>query len=168
MNTEALIPVMAGAVIVAAAALVLQALLLLAIYRSSKAIREQVATIAGQAESLVQSVQTTMEASRKQLLEVTTKANDVLDLTLTQLVRIDDVLSDATTRAKIQLDRVELILDDTVSRVHATANAIHDGILRPLRELNGLAVGLGAALSFLFRGRPISVEQATHDEEMFI
>jgi len=168
MNEEALIPVMAGAVLVAAVALVMQALLLLAIYRTSKATKRQVGDIALQAESLIQSIQTTLESSRRQIGEVTAKATQVLDLTKTQLMRIDDVLGDATARAKVQLDRVELILDDTISRVHSTANAIHDGLLRPLKEVNGLAIGIGAALSYLFRGRTVSVEHATHDEEMFI
>lgn len=168
MNAESLVPVMAGAVVVAAAALIMQALLLLAMYRASRSTREQVSVIASQLESLAQSVQTTLESSRKQLAEITGKANEVLDLAKTQLVRVDEVLSDATIRARAQLDRVELVLDDTIGRVQETAVAIQKGVLRPLRELSGLAVGIAAGLSYLFRGRPVSVEQATHDEEMFI
>jgi hypothetical protein len=168
MSTEDLIPVMAGLVLVCAGALVMQALLLLALYRTSKASRDHIANLAGRADSLVQSIQSTLETTRRQVAEVSTKTSQVLDLTKTQLVRIDEVLGDATTRAKVQLDRVELILDDTISRVHATANAIQTGILRPLREMNGLAAGLRTMLSFLFHGRTISVERATHDEEMFI
>jgi hypothetical protein len=159
---------MAAAVLVSAVALVMQAILLFATYRATKATKEQVTLIAGHAESLVLSVRTTLESSRKQIAEVTTKASEVLDLTKIQLVRVDEVLSDATTRARVQLDRVELVLDDTIGRVQDTAAAIQNGILRPLREINGVAAGISAALSFLFSGRRVSVEQATHDEEMFI
>ncbi len=35
-------------------------------------------------------------------------------------------------------------------------------------RFTGVAAGLQAALSFLFRGTRLTVEQATHDEEMFI
>jgi CBS-domain-containing membrane protein len=159
---------MTAAVVVAALALVVQALMLVGVYKSSKATKEQVQLIAGHAESLAQSVQRTVEQSRKQISEVSTKANEVLDLTRTQLVRIDEVLGEATSRARIQMDRVEMIVDDTVSRLHATANLIHDGILRPIREVNGFAVGIRTALEHLIRGRRPTVAQATHDEEMFI
>jgi len=168
MNAESIVPVMAGAVLLAAVALVMQAIVLFALYRASKATKQQVALIAGQAESLVQSVQAAMETSRKQIAEVTSKTGEVLELAKTQLVRIDSVLGDATSRARVQLDRVEMVMDDVIGKVQDTATALQNGVLRPLRELNGVAVGLATGLSFLFRGRPISVEQATSDEEMFI
>jgi hypothetical protein len=166
--SEALLNVLIGAVIVAAVALVLQAFFLFGVYRSSMATKEQVTLIAGHVESLAASVQKTVEQSRKQITDVSTKANEVLDLTRKQLVRIDEVLGEATSRARIQMDRVELILDDTVSRLHETTNLVQDGILRPLREINGFAVGIRAALEYLIHGRRITVEQATHDDEMFI
>lgn len=173
MTPEAVIPepliyVMAAAVIVSALALVVQALLLFGVYRSSMATKEHVTMIAGHAESLVQSAQRAVEQGRKQVSDVSTKAGEILDLTRTQLVRVDEVLAEATSRAKVQMDRVELVLDDTVNRLHETANVVHDGILRPLREINGLAVGVRAALEYLIRGRRTTVEQATHDDEMFI
>ena len=173
MTPEAVIPAalintLIAAVIVAAVAMVLQAIFMFGTYRSAAATKEQVTNIAGHTESLVSSVQRAVEQSRKQITEVSAKATEVLDLTHKQLVRIDDVLGEATTRAKAQLERVEMMLDDAVSRVHETTNMLHEGILRPLRELNGVAVGVRAALEFLMRGRRLTVEQATHDEEMFI
>lgn len=168
MTPEALMYVMAAAVVVAALALLLQAVMLVGVYRSSKATKEQVGIIAGHVESLTQSAQRTVEQSRKQITEVTTKATEVLDLTRTQLVRIDEVLSEATARAKIQMDRVEMVLDDTISRLHETTTLVQNGILRPLREINGFVVGVRTALAHLLHGRRPTVEQATHDEEMFI
>jgi hypothetical protein len=66
------------------------------------------------------------------------------------------------------LERVELVLDDTLSRAHETVATVHDGIMRPLRELNGIAAGVKSALAYLARGNRPSVDQATSDEEMFI
>jgi hypothetical protein len=116
----------------------------------------------------VESAQRTLEQSRKQVVEVAEKATEVLNLTHKQLVRIDDVLGDATSRAKVQMDRVELMLDDTLGRMHELSAMLHKGILRPVREINGIAAGLQAALGFLFGSKRLTVEQATHDEEMFI
>ena len=81
---------------------------------------------------------------------------------------VEEVVSDATSRAKVQMDRVELVLDDTLSRAHETVALLHSGIMRPLREINGVTAGLRAALQFLSRGNRPSVAQATSDEEMFI
>ena len=42
-------------------------------------------------------------------------------------------------------------------------------VMRPVLEVNGVAAGISAAVSTLFKGsRKPSVESATQDEEMFI
>jgi hypothetical protein len=168
MSTDALLYVMTGAVVVSAVALVLQALMLVGVYKSSKALRETVTRMGGQVESVVESLQRSQEQTRKQISEVATKAGEVLDLAHKQLIRIDDVLGDAVARAKVQMDRVELVLDDSIDKIQETTALLHKGILRPIREVNGVAAGIQAALSFLFRSQRMTVEQATHDEEMFI
>ena len=65
------------------------------------------------------------------------------------------------------MESVELVLDDTFNRAHETVAVVHDGIMRPLRELNGIAAGVRAALVPWPR-QPSQVDQATSDEEMFI
>lgn len=168
MSSDALLYVMAGAVVVSALALILQAVLLLAMYKSTQAMREQVSRIAGHTESFVHSALRSIEQSRKQVSDVAVKTGEVLDLAHKQLVRIDDVLGEATARARIQMDRVEMVMDDTLSRLHETTALLNKGILRPVREINAVAAGIQAALSYLFRSQRLTVERATHDEEMFI
>ncbi len=168
MSSDPLLYVMAGAILISAAAMVLQAGLILGMYKASKATREQVLVIAGQVESFVQVAQRSIEQGRRQFSDVATKAGEALDLAHKQLVRIDSVLADATVRAQVQMDRVEVVLDDAIGKVEETANLLNKGILQPVRELNAVAAGVRAALGVLFRGRRLSVEQATHDEEMFI
>ena len=112
--------------------------------------------------------QLTLEQSRKQITEVTTKANDVLDTTRLQIGKVEDLLTDVTARAKVQMDRAELVLDDTLGRVQETVVLLHSGVMKPLREINGVSAGIRAAISHVLKGRRPSVAQATHDEEMFI
>jgi hypothetical protein len=168
MSQDALLYVMSGAVVVSALALILQTLLMYALYKSSVAIGKQAVAVARHVESFVESTQRTLEQSRKQIADVTAKTGEVLDLTHKQLVRIDDVLGDAVFRAKAQMDRVEMIVDDSLSLLQYTTAGLQRAVLRPVREITGVAAGLQAALSFLFRGERMTVEQATHDEEMFI
>ena len=59
-------------------------------------------------------------------------------------------------------------VDDTMTRAHQTIGAVHSGLMRPAREIHGVAAGIRAALAHLVSGGRPSVAQATQDEEMFI
>ena len=103
-------------------------------------------------ENLVQKANTTVEQSGKQIAEITSRANDILDSTKRQLTIVEEVVGDAAARAKVQMDRVELVVDDTLSRAHETVAVVHEGIMRPLREVSGVAAGIRAALGAMARG----------------
>jgi ElaB/YqjD/DUF883 family membrane-anchored ribosome-binding protein len=168
MDQTALLYVMTAFVIISAVALSIQAGMLVAVNKKTKELHDKITPLVPKVESLVETTKATVELSRKQIAEITSKANDVLDSTKNQLAMVEEVVSDATSRAKVQMDRVELVLDDTLSRAHETVALLHSGIMRPLREINGVTAGLRAALQFLSRGNRPSVAQATSDEEMFI
>lgn len=160
--------IMAAAVGVSALALLMQALLMVGVYRSAKVMQEQVAVLLPKAQSTLASAEQTLEQSRRQIAEVTSKATEVIDMTRSQVARVEGILADAGNRAKVQMDRVEMVLDDTLGRVQDTVAVLHSGIMRPLRQVNGVAVAVRAAFEHLLRGGRPSVAQATHDDEMFI
>src|SRR5271168_3710324 len=160
MDQTTLLYVMTAFVIIAAIALSIQAGMLVVLGKKTKDLHEKITPLVPQVESLVESTRATVELSRKQIAEITTRANDVLDSTKNQLAMVEEVVSDATARAKVQMDRVELVLDDTLSRAHETVALLHSGIMRPLREINGVSAGIRAALEFLSRGNRPSVAQA--------
>ncbi|HYL38950.1 MAG TPA: hypothetical protein VEV17_23745 [Bryobacteraceae bacterium] len=168
MDQNTLLFVMTAFVIISAVALCIQAGMLVALNRKTKAFQDEVRPLLPKVESLVDSTRTAVEQSRQQIVEITTHANDILESTKKQLAMVEEVVSDAAARAKVQLERVELVLDDTLSRAHETVATVHDGIMKPLRELNGIAAGIKTALAFLSRGNRPSVDQVTSDEEMFI
>ncbi len=168
MSQDALIQVMAAFVVLSALAMILQFAMLAGIFRTLRRIREQLDGFRPRVDRVLDSAERTLEQSRRQFQEVTAKTNAVLDSTRTQLDRIDGVLADATARVRVQMDRVEVVFDDTVRRVHQTVTLLNDGILRPIREVNGVAVGVRAAFLHLMRGSRPNVDQVTTDEEMFI
>lgn len=174
-NEPLLLYVMAGAVGVSALALVLLAVFMGRIARSATAIRSQLEQLAPKAESVLDSAQKTLEDSHRQITELTAKAseltakaNGALEATRLQLGKTDEFLTELTQRARIQLDRVELVLDDTISRVHETVVVLNKGVLWPIREVSAVGAGIRTALHYLVRGGRPSVAQATTDEEMFI
>jgi ElaB/YqjD/DUF883 family membrane-anchored ribosome-binding protein len=155
-------------VAVAAIALIIQAGLLLGIYKSSKSITENLQRLMPKIDSLLETSRATVDESRKQIAEISTRTNDILDVTRRQLHRLDEVMEDATSRARTQLDRAEMVLDDTMGRVQDTVAMVHAGVLKPLKEIQGVAAGLRAAFFFLLRGARPNPAHATADEEMFI
>lgn len=168
MDQTTLLYVMTAFVIISAIALCIQAGMLVAVNKKTQALNEKITPLVPKVESLVESTKATVELSRKQIAEIATRANEILDSTKSQLAMVEDVVSDVTARAKVQMDRVELVLDDTLSRAHETVALLHSGVMRPLREINGITAGIKAALAFLGRGNRPNVSQATSDEEMFI
>jgi hypothetical protein len=183
-----LLIVIAVFVAVAAVAMCIQAGLLFAIFKTARELEKKVVPIIPKVEALIPKVEALLpkvdamvpevsalvtssrlaiDDSRKQIHDITTKTSEILDATKVQLARVDDLLVDATGRARVQMDRAEMVLDDAMNRAQETVAVVHTGIMKPLREIQGVTAGVRAALSFLTRGRHPHM-QATADEEMFI
>ena len=157
-----------AAVIVAAVAIVLQTVLLFAMYRASKAMKEQLTPLVEKLEPLSEQTRHVLEEVRQQAGEITTRAGEVLELGRRQLLRADEFLEETATRARAQMARAELVLDDTMGRFQDTVALLNRSILQPLKQLDGLTRGIRATLAVLLGERRTTVERATHDEEMFI
>ena len=168
MNQETLLLIVAGAVCVAALAIVIQMMILFGLYRTARSANEKLGILLPKTEALIQSAERTIVESRQQINEITTRAREVLDLTKAQVVRVEEILVDASGRAKSQIEHAELVLDDTLDRVHQTVTSVHRGLSRPAREINGVAKGIKAAINQLMRGDRTSVVHAAQEDEMFI
>ncbi len=172
MQQETIWLVLAAAVSVA---VIIQTILLFAMFLTSRKLRNQVAALSEKVEPVTESAKQTLETAKEVLGEVrlyareyASKGAELLELSRRQLARVDEVMSEATTRARSQMDRVEMVLDDTVNRFQETTTLLQNGVVRPLRQIAGITAGLRTALSVIFGARRATVEQATHDEEMFI
>ncbi len=171
----ALLTAMQWAVIVAAAAIIIQTILMVAMFVASRQMKKQVTVLSQKIEPLSDSASHTLKTAQVTLgeirgyaLEYSTKGNEILDLTRKQLGRVDELMAEATTRTRAQMDRVEMVIDDTVSRFQETTTLLQNGIVRPLRQAAGITAGVRTALGVIFAARRTTVERATHDEEMFI
>jgi len=166
---EDLIYVMAGAVIVSALALVLQLLILYGLYRRSKSVNAEILATIPVMRRLMESAEVTVVQGRAQIAEVTSRAVEVLDLTRAQLDKVDESLGDVLVRLRGQLERAEIVVDDSLTKMHETISTIHHGVMKPIREISGVAAGIRAAVRTLAGGgaKP-NVAEVTQDDEMFI
>jgi hypothetical protein len=85
-----------------------------------------------------------------------------------QVERIGDLLSDVSDRAHARLEQIDQSVENTVEQVGQVGDAMKRAVLRPVREANGIAAGISAAVSTLVKPRKSSPDAATQDEEMFI
>lgn len=168
MNSDTTLILLTVFVGMTAISFVAQAIAMMRLAKTTKEMKERVDAFLPKAEKLIQTAESTLTESRAQITEITTRANEILTLTQTQVVRVDELMSDAAARAKVQIDRAEMVLENTLTRVNDTVNTVHGSILRPVREISGVAAGVKAAVGHLLKGAPANVAQVTTDEEMFI
>ncbi len=168
MDQQALLIIMAVFVAVAAIALVIQAGMMYGIYKSSRAMQTKVETLAPKIEALAETSRAAVDESRVKIAEITTKTSEILDITKKQLERVEVLLEDASTRALVQFDRAEMVIDDAMTRAQETVSVVHEGIMKPIREISGIAAFLRASLQYFFRGARPTPDQVTADDEMFI
>lgn len=110
-----------------------------------------------------------VDENRPRVSEIATEAVAIAKSSRRQVDRIGELLGDAGTRAKERLDQIDRSVDSTVENLEQAGDAMKRAVLRPVREVNGLAAGISAAVSTLVHGsRRSSVDSATQDEEMFI
>jgi hypothetical protein len=85
------------------------------------------------------------------------------------LQQVGDLLSDAGEKARTRMEQIDATVGNTVESVEQVSQNVKRAVTRPVREVNGLAAGVAAAISTFVKGpRRSSVDSATQDEEMFI
>jgi ABC-type transporter Mla subunit MlaD len=168
MNADTTLILLTVFVAITAISFAAQALAMMRLAQTTKEMKERVDAFLPKAEKLIQTAETTLTESRAQINEITMRANEILQITQTQMARVDDLVADASMRAKVQMDRAETVLENTLTRVNDTVNTVQGTILRPIREITGVAAGVKAAVGHLLKGAPANVAQVTTDEEMFI
>lgn len=169
-------------VIVAAVALLIQAVMLIVIGVVTARLVSKIMPLVPEVQSIMGLVRRTIgtvethldkagvhiDKIGEKVEHIGTTSVSLLEKTKDQLTTIEGLLTDATTRARSQMDRAELVIDDSMSRIHHTVTVVNSAVLRPVREIHGILSGFRATLAHLARsGRP-TVDHATSDEEMFI
>jgi len=157
-----------AAVIISGIALLMNACASIGIFLSVRKLQRDVAPLIPDVKATLVQAQTTLAEAARDVREVTDRAKDVLHSAQVQIDYFDQAKGEMITHLKVQSERVELVLDDVLSRVQETVSVISGTVLRPVREVSGIVSGVKAAVQALMLGRRPTVDRATHDDEMFI
>jgi methyl-accepting chemotaxis protein len=125
---------------------------------------------------LIQSVNRVTATANLIMRGVRPRIADISDQTVAivrsgreQVERVGDLLHDAGDRTHARLEQIDHAVEATVKKIENVSGTVKSAVLRPVREVNGIAAGISAMVSTLVRGRrKSSVDSATQDEEMFI
>jgi ABC-type transporter Mla subunit MlaD len=168
MPSEATFWLMAGTMVCSTIALVVSAVASYKMMKAVTALKSQVEPLIPQAQRTLLEAAATLKEATGQLKDVGERTSKFFDEAAAQLAELDKTRADISGRLTSQMERAELVLDDTLSRVHEVVGTVHNGVMRPVREVHGIVAGIRAAVSTLVRGGRPSVDRATQDEEMFI
>jgi ABC-type transporter Mla subunit MlaD len=130
---------------------------------------DRVAVFIDQANSIAANTDRIVQDVRPRIAEISTETVGIAKSGREQVERLGNLLNDAGDRARMRLEQIDHAVESTVEQVEHVGDSVKRAVLRPVREVNGLAAGISAVVSTLVRGaRKSSVDSATQDEEMFI
>ncbi len=161
-------------IVVTALAVVLQSGILVALYfavRKSAARMDALATeVKSKALPTMETVQNILVELRPRIEVMSVNFSESSTLVRNQLARIDATLTDALDRTRLQVIRADELLNRTMDKVEETSEIVHQTVISPLRQVNGLLAAIGTGLEVFLgqkRRQPKNGAGVPQDE-MFI
>lgn len=163
-------------VLLAAVAILLQALVMVGIYFALQNLRRDILGIQvdtkQKLEALNQMSQRVIEFVADSREPVRTLTNNLAEISRTLRERTaqwDGVAEDLADRTRLQIIRLDQLVTALVERAESTAGVVEKSILTPVQEVTAVLAGIRKGLDFLFtRRRGTSVSDVAQDEQMFI
>ena len=156
-----------------AAAVVIQAGILVAMYLAVRQTSAQMEKLAADVRSKVmptaEVVHSMLVEFRPQLQALVTNVTESSARVRAQIERLDATVSDVIDRARLQVIRTDELVSRTLDQVENTTDLVHKTVVSPVRQLSGAMQGIQTGLEFLIgaKRRPrqgVAVPQ----DEMFI
>jgi hypothetical protein len=148
-----------------AAAIVAQAVVMIAIYVLSKRLSEQVERFMKDTREMmvpIGPIAENLRTASANLVEIGLAARD-------QFRRVEAMVTDTGEALHLQLERFDRVSQNVIDRINETAEIVQESVVRPAREVAAVAKGLTRTFGAFFFGKGRStVDQARQDEELFI
>lgn len=161
-------------VAITSAAVVIQALILIALYLS---VRKTSARMEALAIEVKTKTLPTIETAQSLLVELRPKIESIAEnvshsttVVREQIERLDAALSDVVDRSRLQVIRADEIITRTMDKVEETTDIVHRTVVSPLRQASGLIQGLTAGLEYFVgrRRRHAGDGMGVPQDELFI
>jgi hypothetical protein len=158
---------------VTAAAVVLQAAILCAMFFAMRKTSSRVEQLATEVTTKVlptaELVHSMMAELRPKIESTATSVSETTALIHSQLERFDATLNDIIDRTRLQVIRADEFVNRTLDRVEHTTEVMHRTVISPIRQVSGIMQGLGVGFNAFFGGRRARRgNAAVPQDEMFI
>ena len=160
--------VIAIGVFLAVIAFIVQAAMVFAMYRVTKATQEKLLPVVEAATPIIGTVRRFVDENTPKFSQMATDLSASVKTLREDVNRLSEVVKDISDRARVQVARIDGAVDETVEQVHQASDVVKQALLKPVKQVDGIMHGIRAALSVVAHSRRESVDHATQDEEMFI
>ena len=159
--------------IIAALAMLLQALAMLGIYLAMRRIQGEVSGIRSDVkqrlEPITQFVTDIVTDTREPLRTVMSNLAEVSRAVREGTESVDAVLDELLEKFRLQVIRIDQTITDVLEKVDKTTTLVQRNMVVPVTEVSAVLKGLRAGLDFfLSRRRPGHPGDIPQDEQMFI
>jgi len=161
-------------VCVAAAAILVQAAILVAMFLQMRRTTERMERFTADLESrltpILTRVQILLEDTQPKITEMVADAAHVVYLARAQAQKVDRVFTEASDRLRGQLVRADRIVTGALEAVEDAGSKFSHNVWRPVRQVSALMQGIKVGIDLLRsrRGRRRPEEPLEQEEELFI
>src|SRR5947208_1659226 len=147
MSDEAFRWVITIGVFLSLIAFLVQAALVFAMYRVTKAAQEKVMPVVDAVTPLIGTLRRLVEENSPKISAIISDAEQVVKNAREQVTRLGEVVKEISDRARVQVARIDGAVDQTVEQVQQASAAVKDVMLKPVKQMDGLVHALRAALA---------------------
>jgi len=155
-------------------AVVIQAGILMALYRS---VRKTTTRMEALATEVTSKALPTLETAHNMLVELRPKLETLAEnaaesttILRVQLGRLDATLSDVLDRTRLQVIRADELLNRTMDKVEDASEVVHKTVVSPLKHVSGFVNAISTGVEVLLgqKRRPGRNGMGVPQDEMFI
>jgi hypothetical protein len=163
-------------VVVTAIAVVVQAIVLVALFvqmrRTAARVEQVVTDISSKVAPLISSVQVLVEDISPRITGIVADASEITRLARSEVQKVDRIVTEALERLRMQLIHVDHVLTGAIETVEEAGSQIKQSIWGPMIKATAMLRGVQAGIDFLRNvrkrrdGGEVPADQ--QDEGMFI
>jgi ABC-type transporter Mla subunit MlaD len=147
---------------ITAAAIVLQMLILLAMYLAVRKLNVRLESVVDETQSrvlpllengkaILQDVKTFLDTARPKIDLVLDNAAHATTTTRAEIERVEATLNDVVDRFRLQVIRVDEMVTQTLDRVEETSEKVQQSVKAPVRKVSGIAQAISVGVATYFR-----------------
>ena len=160
-------------IILAAAAIVLQAFAMFGIYMEIRRLHSDVTGIRSEVmqrlDPLTRSVTDIVTDTREPLRTVMSNLVDVSRTLREGTNNVDAVVDELMDKCRLQIIRIDQTIAGILEKIEKTTTTVQRNIIGPVAEVSAIVKGVQAGMDFfLSRRRPGHASEVPQDEQMFI